>query len=30
MIYYGRPGPFTEAVEPLIVGEVRRLAGTRR
>jgi hypothetical protein len=29
MIYYGRPGPFTEAVEGLIVGEVRRLAGTR-
>jgi hypothetical protein len=25
MIYYGRPGPFTEAVEGLIVGEVRRL-----
>ncbi len=25
MIYYGRPGPFTEAVEELIVGEVRRL-----
>lgn len=30
MIYYGRPGPFTEAVEELIVGEVRRLAGDRR
>jgi neutral ceramidase len=30
MIYYGRPGPFTEAVERLIVGEVRRLAGDRR
>jgi hypothetical protein len=30
MIYYGRPGPFTEAVEPLIVGEVRRLVGARR
>ncbi len=30
MIYYGRPGPFTEAVEGLIVGEVRRLAGDRR
>jgi neutral ceramidase len=26
MIYYGRPGPFTEAVEDLIVNEVRRLA----
>ena len=25
MIYYGRPGPFTEAVEELIVSEVRRL-----
>jgi hypothetical protein len=25
MIYYGRPAPFTEAVEELIVGEVRRL-----
>jgi len=25
MIYYGRPGPFTEAVEELIVGEVHRL-----
>ena len=25
MIYYGRPGPFTEAVEELIVGKVRRL-----
>lgn len=24
MIYYGRPGPFTEAVEELIVREVRR------
>lgn len=30
MIYYGRPGPFTEAVEGLIVGEVHRLAGDRR
>jgi hypothetical protein len=33
MIYYGRPGPFTDAVEGLIVGEVRRLiqeAGGRR
>jgi hypothetical protein len=29
MIYYGRPGPFTEAVEELIVGEVRRLAGVK-
>jgi hypothetical protein len=29
MIYYGRPGPFTEAVEELIVGEVRRLVGRR-
>ena len=29
MIYYGRPGPFTEAVEELIVGKVRRLAGDR-
>ena len=29
MIYYGRPGPFTEQVEELIVGEVRRLAGGR-
>lgn len=27
MIYYGRPGPFTEQVEDLIVGEVRRLLG---
>jgi hypothetical protein len=27
MIYYGRPGPFTDAVEGLIVEEVRRLAG---
>ena len=27
MIYYGRPGPFTESVEELIVGEVRRLIG---
>ena len=25
MIYYGRPGPFTDGVEELIVGEVRRL-----
>jgi neutral ceramidase len=25
MIYYGRPGPFTDAVEDLIVSEVRRL-----
>lgn len=29
MIYYGRPGPFTETVEELIVGKVRRLAGDR-
>jgi hypothetical protein len=29
MIYYGRPGPFTEAVEELIVGKVRGLAGDR-
>ena len=29
MIYYARPGPFTEAVEELIVGKVRRLAGDR-
>jgi neutral ceramidase len=27
MIYYGRPGPFTEAVEDLIFNEVRRLDG---
>ena len=27
MIYYGRPGPFTAAVEELIVGKVRRLLG---
>jgi hypothetical protein len=27
MIYYGRPGPFTEQVEDLIVAEVRRRAG---
>ena len=26
MIYYGRPAPFTDAVEDLIMGEVRRLA----
>jgi neutral ceramidase len=26
MIYYGRPGPFTEHVEDLIINEVRRLA----
>ena len=25
MIYYGRPGPFTEEVEGLILGKVRRL-----
>ena len=29
MIYYGRPGPFTETVEELIIGKVRRLAGDR-
>jgi hypothetical protein len=29
MIYYGRPGPFIEAVEELIVGEVRRLGRDR-
>lgn len=29
MIYYGRPGPFAEGVEELIIGEVRRLAGNR-
>jgi len=29
MIYYGRPGPFAEGVEELIIGEVRRLAGDR-
>jgi neutral ceramidase len=29
MIYYGRPGPFTEGVEELIVGEVRRLGRDR-
>jgi hypothetical protein len=27
MIYYGRPAPFTDAVEELIFGEVRRLSG---
>lgn len=27
MIYYGRPGPFSDAVEELIVSGVRRLAG---
>ena len=30
MIYYGRPGPFAEGVEELIIGEVRRLARDRR
>lgn len=25
MVYYGRPGPFTEAVEELVVAEARRL-----
>jgi hypothetical protein len=29
MIYYGRPGPFTDAVEELIVAKVRRLTGDR-
>ncbi|MDQ3348851.1 MAG: hypothetical protein M3545_12890, partial [Acidobacteriota bacterium] len=29
MIYYGRPGPFTEAVEDLIFGQVRRLMPVR-
>jgi neutral ceramidase len=29
MIYYGRPGPFTERVEELIVNKVRQLAGGR-
>lgn len=29
MIYYGRPGPFTDVVEELIVGEVRGLIGVR-
>lgn len=29
MIYYGRPGPFTDAVEDLIIGKVRRLIGDR-
>jgi hypothetical protein len=29
MVYYGRPGPFTDAVEELIVGEVRRLTGDK-
>jgi hypothetical protein len=27
MIYYGRPGPFSDAVEELIVGKARRLIG---
>jgi hypothetical protein len=27
MIYYGRPGPFSDGVEDLIIREVRRLAG---
>ena len=34
MVYYGRPGPFSEGVEELIIGEVARLmtvtAATRR
>jgi hypothetical protein len=29
MIYYGRPGPFSDAVEELIVGKARRLIGDR-
>jgi neutral ceramidase len=29
MIYYGRPGPFSDAVEELIAGKVRRLIGNR-
>jgi hypothetical protein len=29
MIYYGRPGPFNERVEDLIVNKVRQLAGGR-
>jgi neutral ceramidase len=29
MIYYGRPAPFTERVEELIVGKVRQLTGER-
>jgi neutral ceramidase len=29
MIYYGRPGPFNERVEELIVNKVRELAGGR-
>ena len=29
MIYYGRPGPFTDAVEERIVGKVRALTGGR-
>ena len=27
MVYYGRPGPFAENVEELIIGQIRRLAG---
>ena len=30
MIYYGRPGPFADGVEELIVGEVHRLVEQRR
>jgi Neutral/alkaline non-lysosomal ceramidase, N-terminal len=30
MIYYGRPGPFADGVEGLIVGEVRRLVARVR
>jgi neutral ceramidase len=29
MIYYGRPGPFTDAVEERIIGKVRALMGGR-
>ena len=29
MIYYGRPGPFNESVEELIVGKVHKLIGGR-
>jgi hypothetical protein len=29
MIYYGRPGPFSDKVEELIVNKVRQLAGGR-
>jgi neutral ceramidase len=30
MIYCGRPGPFTEGVEELIVSEIRRQTGEAR